>query len=76
MVKNTHTKYKAAVARNRDKRNGKKSQAAVYRRYINKMKEKTKKMNEKKGSSVPWVGYKKMIKEMSPEKRAFLMLRI
>ena len=35
------------------------------------------KMNEKEGSSVPYgSGYKKMIKEMSPEKRAFLMLRI
>ena len=39
----------------RAKEMGKKSQAAVYRRYINKMKEKTKKMNEKKGSSVPMV---------------------
>jgi len=71
-------KIQAAVAmEQRAKEMGKKSQAAVYRRYINKMKEKTKKMNEKKGSSVPYgSGYKKMIKEMSPEKRAFLMLRI
>ena len=71
-------KIQAAVAmEQRAKEMGKKSQAAVYRRYINKMKEKTKKMNEKEGSSVPYgSGYKKMIKEMSPEKRAFLMLRI
>jgi len=118
-------KIQAAVAmEQRAKEMGKKSQAAVYRRYINKMKEKTKKMNEgwsdkykksidcnnpkgfsqkahcagkkkneseipspsrkmvkkmkKKGhTSVPYgSGYKKMIKEMSPDKRAFLMLRI
>ena len=71
-------KIQAAVAmEQRAKEMGKASQAAVYRRYINKMKEKTKKMNEKEGSSVPYgSGYKKMIKEMSPEKRAFLMLRI
>ena len=71
-------KIQAAVAmEQRAKEMGKKSQAAVYRRYINKMKEKTKKMNEKEGSSVPYgSGYKKIIKEMSPEKRAFLMLRI
>jgi len=71
-------KIQAAVAmEQRAKEMGKASQAAVYRRYINKMKEKTKKMNEKEGSSVPYgSGYKKMIKEMSPEKKAFLMLRI
>ena len=58
-------KIQAAVAmEQRAKEMGKASQAAVYRRYINKMKEKTKKMKES------------IIKEMSNEKRAFLMLRI
>jgi len=93
-------KIQAAVAmEQRAKEMGKASQAAVYRRYINKMKEKTKKMREEFGAppgilpspsrklvkkmkkqghtSVPYgSGYKKAIKEMSNEKRAFLMLRI
>jgi len=70
-------KIQAAVAmEQRAKEMGKASQAAVYRRYINKMKEKTKKMRETLINDVSPNILRAKLNEMSPEKRAFLMLRI
>ena len=52
--KHAHKIQVIVAMEQRAKKKWERNQLPVYRRYINKMKEKTKKMNEKKGSSVPW----------------------